>query len=277
MSETIYQKAWKEAFQGGIPGAAAMIAQVSSLMWLRTTVNYQYRHGVTTKEAFQRLYREGGLRRFYRGYSAAILQGPLSRFGDTAANQGVLSLLSHSQLPIMVQTGFASVSAGAFRTLLMPLDTLKTMLQVEGSQGTQILKEKIKTHGIKSLFHGSLAASTATIVGHYPWFATYNYLQQTIPKFQQRSHELLRNAGIGFTSAAMSDICSNMVRVLKTTRQTASTNEPYAQLFKTMVEKEGLMRVWTRGLTTKIWTNGIQGMLFSVYWKLGQEYMSKAK
>ena len=39
----------------------------------------------------------GGIRRFYRGYGPAILQGPLSRFGDTAANEGMLALLEGSE------------------------------------------------------------------------------------------------------------------------------------------------------------------------------------
>ena len=48
----------------------------------------------------------GGIRRFYRGYGPALLQGPISRFGDTAANVGILALLeSHPDLPIFVKTG----------------------------------------------------------------------------------------------------------------------------------------------------------------------------
>ena len=41
-----------------------------------------------TKEALKHLYKEGGVVRFYRGLGPALLQGPLSRFGDTAANAG---------------------------------------------------------------------------------------------------------------------------------------------------------------------------------------------
>lgn len=39
-------------------------------------------------EALRHLYKEGGVVRFYRGLGPALLQGPLSRFGDTAANAG---------------------------------------------------------------------------------------------------------------------------------------------------------------------------------------------
>ena len=54
-------------------------------MWLRTTMNYQYANGGTLTNALSTLYKEGGVPRFYRGVSFAIIQNPLSRFGDTAA------------------------------------------------------------------------------------------------------------------------------------------------------------------------------------------------
>jgi len=58
---------------------------------MRTTVNFQYRYGMTTIEALKHLYAEGGVRRFYRGIGPALIQGPLSRFGDTASNAGMLT------------------------------------------------------------------------------------------------------------------------------------------------------------------------------------------
>ena len=42
-SSQTFKKAGKSALGGGLPGAAAMGIQVLSLMWLRTTVNYQVR------------------------------------------------------------------------------------------------------------------------------------------------------------------------------------------------------------------------------------------
>jgi len=59
-----------------------------------------------------------------------LLQGPLSRFGDTAANTGVLALLNGMEqtrnLNIGVKTLAASSAAAAFRIVIMPLDTVKT-------------------------------------------------------------------------------------------------------------------------------------------------------
>lgn len=48
----VLRNAGKKALGGGIPGAAAMAIQVLSLMWLRTTVNYQYRCALASHDAW---------------------------------------------------------------------------------------------------------------------------------------------------------------------------------------------------------------------------------
>lgn len=123
MSE-IFRKAGKRALGGGVPGAVAMGAQVLTLMPLRSTMNYQYRYGnSSTATAIRTLYADGGIRRFYRGVGPALVQGPLSRFGDTAANSGVLTLLdsfdSTKTLPVGVKTAASSGCAAAWRIFLM--------------------------------------------------------------------------------------------------------------------------------------------------------------
>lgn len=55
------------------------------------------------------------------------MQGPLSRFGDTAANTGTLALLdtfeSTKDLPVGAKTVAASASAAGFRIFLMPSES----------------------------------------------------------------------------------------------------------------------------------------------------------
>ena len=66
--------------------------------------------------------------------SKCYLQGPLSRFGDTAANAGTLSLLESYELTAGLNVGLktvvASAAAASFRILLMPIDATKTIMQV---------------------------------------------------------------------------------------------------------------------------------------------------
>lgn len=277
----ILKEAGGRALGGGLPGAMAMGVQVVSLMWLRTTMNYQYRYGTSTSEALKALYKDGGVLRFYRGLGPALFQGPLSRFGDTASNAGMLSLLnqyeSTEKLPVAVKTGAASVAAGVFRIVLMPIDTFKTVLQVEGSRGLPILKEKFKKGGPTVFFAGSIGAAAATTVGHYPWFATYNTLQELIPKRQSFAENLLRNAGIGFCSSFTSDCISNSLRVVKTTKQTSQEVISYPQAVKLVVDKDGIAGLMFRGLGTRLLANGMQAAMFSVMWKLFEEKLFPKK
>lgn len=120
-SRVDWGKTLKSALGGGVAGALAMIVQVLSLMPLRTVMNYrlpfflfffffsplrlfldrnsfgfrfgfvgvlficlEYRFGGSTRGAWNTLLGDGGYRRLYAGLPAALFQGPLSRFGDTA-------------------------------------------------------------------------------------------------------------------------------------------------------------------------------------------------
>ena len=114
---------------------------------LRTTMNYQYRYGTTTTEAIKTLYTDGGYPRYYQGLSAALIQGPVARFGDTAANAGILALLESNpfmkRLPSPIRTVFVSLCAAGFRIILTPIDTLKTTLQTEGKPGLKLLRNRV--------------------------------------------------------------------------------------------------------------------------------------
>jgi len=265
------KKALNRALGGGIAGAMAMGFQVCSLMWMRTTMNYQYRYGTTTKEAWRALYADGGIPRFYRGIGPALFQGPLSRFGDTAANTGVLALMNGeptlNTLPTPVKTVAASAAAASWRIFLMPIDTLKTTMQVEGKDGISKLMAKSKAKGPVIWYHGGVAASAATFAGHYPWFLTYNTLNANIPVPESTLGQLGRNAIMGFTSSVVSDTVSNSLRVIKTYRQTNENPVTYSQAVKEIVAVDGYAGLFGRGLQTRILANGMQGVMFSVLWK----------
>lgn len=273
----------KRAFGGGIAGASAMVVQVFSQMWMRTMMNYQYRYGKGIQETAKILYKEGGIPRFYRGIGPALLQGPQSRFGDTAANTGALAFFDSNEytrnLPIPIKTIGASMAAASFRIFLMPIDTCKTILQVEGSHGLQHLRTKIRMHGPVVLYHSSIAASAATFVGHYPWFMSYNYLNSTIPQYHDnRLKKLARNAAIGFTCSCIADTVANSLRVVKTYRQTHQDKVSYINSVKNVVKSDGIAGLFGRGLKTRLIANGFQGLLFSVLWKyFDEQYTSRAK
>lgn len=267
----ILNKAYNRAIGGGLAGSSAMIIQITSLMWLRTTMNYQYKNGGKFSQSVKTLFKDGGIPRFYRGYSAAIAIGPLSRFGDTAANAYVTSIFEKTTIPITIQTFCGSSVAALWRSFLMPIDAIKTSLQVNGKSGLNILKTKMINHNPTILYHGTLASMSATFVGHYPWFLSYNMLNQKLPKYEETHKKLLRNAFIGFNSAVISDCCSNSLRVVKTVKQTSKTKKTYTQIIQNIIKKNGIVDLFGRGLKTRIITNGIQGILFTVCWKYIEE------
>eukprot|EP00466_Bigelowiella_natans_P014754 jgi/Bigna1/46341/estExt_Genewise1.C_30320 len=243
--QEILDKAMARAFRGGIAGAGAMGIQVVSLMWMRTTMNYQYRNGEkSTLRAIQILYRDGvnsglafgGIRRFYMGLGPALFQGPLSRFGDTAANSGTLALLeanpSTNKLPVGIKTFMASCAAAAWRMVIMPIDAMKTISQVATIQK---VNKKDSNYMVKKLG---------------------------------------RNASIGFAASICSDCCSNSIRVIKTVKQTSTVPITYTAAAKQVIDKDGVMGLLGRGLKTRIMANGMQGIMFKVLWKLFEDKLN---
>ncbi|GAA5936293.1 hypothetical protein JCM1841_002997 [Sporobolomyces salmonicolor] len=278
-----WKKALKAAGGGGLAGALAMVLQVLLLMPLRTVMNYQYRYGTTTAEAAKKLYSEGGYSRYYSGLGPALVQGPVARFGDTAANAGILALLSSNpflaKLPSPLKTAFASICGALFRMVLMPVDTLKTTMQTESNAvALRVLRERVKSYGPGTLWAGAWATAAANFVGSFPWFATYNYLSMALPLPTPPSDPsaphlaftlatLGRQAFIGFCASVISDTCSNSLRVVKTYRQVNRRKIGYRQAASLILRKEGARGLFGRGLKTRLLANGLQGLLFSVLWK----------
>lgn len=124
-----------------------MVLQVLTLMPIRTVMNYQYCYGTSLTQATRTLYADGGWTRYYQGLLAALIQGPVSRFGDTAANAGILALLESNgfmkKLPALIKTVFASLAAAAFRMILTPVDTVKTTMQTDGKRGLVIFRQRV--------------------------------------------------------------------------------------------------------------------------------------
>ena len=112
-------------------------------------------------------------------------------------------------------------------------------------------------------------------MGHYPWFLTYDFLNQRVPKADGGVSRQLRSAGLGFLSALVSDVVSNSVRVVKTAKQTSATEVSYSEVVSAIVATDGVSGLFLRGLGTKILSNGVQAMLFTVMWRYIQELLEK--
>ena len=261
------------ALVAGWSGLIAGLIEVPCLMWMRTVMNHQYRHGGSMVGTLQKLYAEGGVARLYSGVTLTLVHTSLVRFGDTAANAGVDALLSG--VPLALRTAASTATSVAFRVLVSPVDTLKTTAQVEGKAALALLRAKARRDGVGVLWHGCNMAALASAVGTYPWFATFNALDSALPLPPPDAWALplLRSALLGLSAACASDCCSNALRVLKTARQTAPTSISYAEAARQVLEKEGPRGLLCRGLSTRLLVNGVQCSLFAVAWKLLQARM----
>ena len=176
---------------------------------------------------------------------------------------------STRELPTGAKTFVSAGTAMLWRIMLMPLDTLKSMLQVEGSQGMSKLQAKLRHGGIPVLYHGASGLLTSAFLGHYFWYGTYNFVDGHLPKYPERISQrtLVRNAAVGFCASAVSDTLTNSVRVLKAFLQTSPTPISYAEAVRVIVATDGVRGLFTRGLATRLMSNGLQAALFSATWK----------
>lgn len=99
------------------------------------------------RSTMRTLYNQGGVPRFYQGIAFAMFQGPLARFGATAANEGMLQITKEMSIDtpmgLAAATAGASVAAGLWRLFIIPLDTCKTLLQVEGPRGFRTVMRRV--------------------------------------------------------------------------------------------------------------------------------------
>lgn len=128
-------------------------------------INYQYRYGSTFLQALSHLYKTGGVRRLYSGLPFALIQAPLVRFVSTAANDGVSILLQDKHWGPAKEVAVAALAVGLFRGMLMPIDTCKTVLQIEGRWGFEKLIQKAKGGNIGVLYSGAVANAISSFIG----------------------------------------------------------------------------------------------------------------
>ena len=265
----------KSAVLSGTSGAFAGILQVVSLMWLRTTMNVQYVRGGNLVPTVLFLYRNGGIKRLYRGIGFALIQNPIARFGDTAANSGGLILLDSvfPETSVFWKTVITTLVSSVWRMLWTPIELAKTTFQVHGKDGLKVLRERIYISGLLSLWSGAFAIIFANWVGSYPWFVTFNFLQVTLKPAVSSDGVILRNAFIGLCSSVASDLLSNGIRVVKTVMQT-NVNMGYLTAGQKIYQEGGVWDLLFRGLFTRLLSNALQGILFTVIWKICEEKIS---
>jgi hypothetical protein len=143
---------------------------------------------------------------------------------------------------------------------------------------------------VSCLYAGATAAALASALGHYPWFATFNFLSRWLAAVDPASGpwaQLVRSAQVGLAASVVSDLFTNWLRVVKTFKQVSSSlpssgkpsfNEfrptataGYAEILARLVREEGVLRFACRGMGTRVVANGLQSAVFAVCWRHFQD------
>lgn len=80
-----------------------------------------------------------------------------------------------------VVTFTGSLAAAGWRMAITPIDTVKTIMQVDGEPGLERLKERVAEHGMGILYNGAFGTAVVAVVSHFPWFYTNNFLERRWP------------------------------------------------------------------------------------------------
>lgn len=251
-----------------MPGAMAAAAQSASFMWISTAAAFQYRFGTGMVDAFRILYAQGGITRFYSGVFPTVLHVTLCRFADTTANIVALDAVPSSSIPL--KTAVASIFAASWRAALLPLETLRANMQVNGPiSGLSAVQHRLRTGGVCALYSGACASFTAGLLGHFPFFCTVNVLSIAVPLSNDASNlqRIGRNGGMGFVASMASDVVTNAFKIIATMKQTAARPITYYDAASKIIRTDGVAALVTRGLKTRLIGNGLQGATFVLLWK----------
>lgn len=61
---------------------------------------------------------------------------------------------------------------------------------------------------------------------------------------------------------------------MQTVKQTHAEKLTMAECARLVINKDGMAGLFGRGLGTRIMTNGLQGIMFNVMWRMGMDYFA---
>jgi len=151
----------------------------------------------------------------------------------------------------------------------MPIDTCKTVLQVDSRDGFKNLMHKVRAGKINVLYQGALALIASSMISYYPWFYSYRVLSESDLVAAAFAPGLVKNAFIGFSASVVSDVVSNGIRVIKTTKQSMGSRHAvsYGEAISLILAEDGWRGLLGRGLKTRIFGNALQSVLFTIVWR----------
>lgn len=254
-----FKNSSNKALKTGVSGACL---QVTSLLWIRTVNNYQYRYGTNLKDTFKILYNDGGILRFYKSYIPSLFVASSCKFCELNSYYYTKNNNFNNLERLLYISSVSSIT----KLCVLPIDTLDVFLQVEGNKGANTLYNKTKNHGIKVLYYGASPWLLNNFIGTFVWFGVHNYLDTKYTN-DFNGYFNMKNGFIGLSASITTDLLTNPLRILKIYKQSNKQNISYKTTINDIIKEKGINELVLRGLKTRLLIHGIQSIIFNVIWK----------
>jgi solute carrier family 25 (mitochondrial carnitine/acylcarnitine transporter), member 20/29 len=256
----------KDLLAGGLSGSLGIVV---GLPWDIVKVRMQT-HASHYKNAFNcftRTIKDEGILALFKGGLAPIT----SQFFVNAilfATQSAVVRILEPGVPVAQQSTFSNYTAGLVGGLtqcvvLVPAETLKCKMQVDGAEGSakrkkykntlDCMRQILRAEGVAGLYRGGAATAVREVPSIGIYFASYKYVRNAL--LAMNYDETLSTIIGGAVAGASSWTLIYPADVIKTVIQTASTPEArarsYMQTARYLYQTYG-MGVFFRGLSPTI-------------------------
>ncbi len=218
--------------------------------------------------------KEGGTRRFYKGYLGYVTLA----FPSYAV---YVVLYNWSKSALGFESGYKSeeehlngnavervapLAAGLFADVVslgiyIPIDLCAQRVQVAKSETSFVgeFKSVYKKKGIPGFFQGSAATLAVSGLASSIWWLSYENLKKSFQETTAQSRitnsfvlEYLPHIAAGSMSSMIAATCSNPLDVLKTRIQVLDMKTTLFQGMKQLVKEEGFFGTFRKGLAAKL-------------------------
>ena len=248
----------------------------------KTIIKYQYVNGASFPLTLRKMVYNQDKLRLFRGISPNIIKYSVGKMGEASIYTYFRDIdKEYDEIGKLSMTSFYIT---LWRINLMPFDTMSNTLQVHGQEGYQIIKRRINTYGIGTLYSGTVMYGLINYVNCFTWFGIFNTMNNLLNNDKNNimndtknniSSDIsydINNGLVGFTSTLGSDIINNPLRVIKTYKQSYNTRISYTESFKDIIKEGGYKNLFIRGFGVKTFLNCITSSFYVIMWKRLEDY-----
>jgi hypothetical protein len=242
-------------------------------MWIIKTLHQisGAKSPLSVRDSFRTLWKEGGPRRFYKGYVGYV--------GLAFPSYAVYVVLYNwSKSALGFESGFhdnddqrhiasfVPLAAGFFAdiaslAIYIPIDLCAQRLQVSKTPTTFVgeFRNVYRKKGVPGFFQGSAATLAVSGLASSIWWLSYENLKKSFQESVEQSKfknshvlEYGQHFAAGSISSIIAATCSNPLDVLKTRIQVLDMKVSLVDGMKQLIKEEGLFGTFRKGLAAKL-------------------------